>query len=142
MFTGEYEHSIDTKGRIIVPAKYREGLGEEFVVTLGLDGCLFVYPNSEWEAFVEKLKNLPGNKEGRQLQRYFLAGAASCEMDKQGRVLIPQKLRDAAGLMKDIVFVGVISKLEIWSKDRWEANNVYENMDEIAEHMSEFDLRF
>lgn len=142
MFTGEYEHSIDTKGRIIVPAKYREELGEEFVVTLGLDGCLFVYPNNEWEAFVEKLKNLPGNKEGRQLQRYFLAGAASCEMDKQGRVLIPQKLRDAAGLSKDIVFVGVISKLEIWSKDRWEANNVYENMDEIAEHMSEFDLKF
>lgn len=142
MFTGEYEHSIDAKGRIIVPAKYREGLGEEFTVTLGLDGCLFVYPDKEWESFVEKLKNLPGNKEGRQLQRYFLAGAASCEMDKQGRILIPQKLRDAAGLTKDIVFVGVISKLEIWSKEKWEANNIYENMDEIAEHMSEYDLKF
>ena len=142
MFTGEYEHSIDAKGRIIVPAKYRDGLGESFTVTLGLDGCLFVYPDKEWESFVEKLKNLPGNKEGRQLQRYFLAGAASCEMDKQGRILIPQKLRDAAGLTKDIVFVGVISKLEIWSKEKWEANNIYENMDEIAEHMSEYDLKF
>ena len=142
MFTGEYEHSIDAKGRIIVPAKYRDGLGENFTVTLGLDGCLFVYPDKEWESFVEKLKNLPGNKEGRQLQRYFLAGAASCEMDKQGRILIPQKLRDAAGLTKDIVFVGVISKLEIWSKEKWEANNIYENMDEIAEHMSEYDLKF
>lgn len=142
MFTGEYEHSIDTKGRIIVPAKYREDLGEEFTVTLGLDGCLFVYPKQEWEGFVEKLKNLPGNKEGRQLQRYFLAGAASCEMDKQGRILIPQKLRDAAGLTRDIVFVGVITKLEIWSREKWEANNIYENMDEIAEHMSEYDLKF
>lgn len=142
MFTGEYEHSIDTKGRIIVPAKYREDLGEEFTVTLGLDGCLFVYPKTEWEGFVEKLKNLPGSKEGRQLQRYFLAGAAACEMDKQGRILIPQKLRDAAGLTRDIVFVGVISKLEIWSKERWEANNIYENMDEIAEHMSAYDLKF
>lgn len=142
MFTGEYEHSIDNKGRIIVPAKYREELGEEFTVTLGLDGCLFVYPKKEWESFVEKLKNLPGNKEGRQLQRYFLAGAAACEMDKQGRILIPQKLRDAAGLTKDIVFVGVITKLELWSKEKWEANNIYENMDEIAEHMSEFDLKF
>ena len=142
MFTGEYEHSIDAKGRIIVPAKCRDELGESFTVTLGLDGCLFVYPDKEWESFVEKLKNLPGNKEGRQLQRYFLAGAASCEMDKQGRILIPQKLRDAAGLTKDIVFVGVISKLEIWSKEKWEANNIYENMDEIAEHMSVYDLRF
>jgi len=142
MFTGEYEHSIDTKGRIIVPAKYREDLGEEFTVTLGLDGCLFVYPKTEWESFVEKLKNLPGSKEGRQLQRYFLAGAATCEMDKQGRILIPQKLRDAAGLTRDIVFVGVITKLEIWSKERWEANNIYENMDEIAEHMSAYDLKF
>jgi len=142
MFTGEYEHSIDTKGRIIVPAKYREDLGEEFTVTLCLDGCLCVYPKTEWESFVEKLKNLPGSKEGRQLQRYFLAGAATCEMDKQGRILIPQKLRDAAGLTRDIVFVGVITKLEIWSKERWEANNIYENMDEIAEHMSAYDLKF
>lgn len=142
MFMGEYNHSIDTKGRIIVPAKFRESLGEEFVVTLGLDGCLFVYPNNEWENFVKELKNLPGNKEARQLQRYFMAGAASLEVDKQGRILIPSKLREAVGLEKDVVFVGVLNKIEIWSKGRWEANNSFDNMDDIAENMSNFGLSF
>lgn len=142
MFMGEYNHSIDAKGRIIVPAKFRETLGDEFVVTLGLDGCLFVYPNEEWLNFVSELKNLPGSKEARQLQRYFMAGAASCEVDKQGRILIPTKLRIQAGLEKEVVFVGVLSKIEIWSKERWEENNTYDNMDEIAEHMSEFGLSF
>lgn len=142
MFMGEYNHSIDAKGRVIVPAKFRETLGDEFVVTLGLDGCLFVYPNEEWLNFVSELKNLPGSKEARQLQRYFMAGAASCEVDKQGRILIPTKLRVQAGLEKEVVFVGVLSKIEIWSKERWEANNTYDNMDEIAEHMSEFGLSF
>lgn len=142
MFMGEYNHTVDTKGRIIVPAKYREELGEKFVVTLGLDGCLFVYPDEEWQNFVRELKNLPGSKEARQLQRYFLAGAASCEVDKQGRILIPAKLREHAGLTKDIVFVGVLSKIEIWSKERWESSNTYDNMEEIAEHMSQFGLGF
>lgn len=142
MFMGEYNHTIDAKGRVIVPAKFRETLGDEFVVTLGLDGCLFVYPDEEWKNFVSELKNLPGSKEARQLQRYFMAGAASCEVDKQGRILIPSKLREQAGLEKEVVFVGVLSKIEIWSKKRWEANNTYDNMDEIAEHMSEFGLSF
>lgn len=139
---GEYNHTIDTKGRIIIPSKFRETLGDEFVVTLGLDGCLFVYPNEEWINFVTQLKNLPGSKEARQLQRYFMAGAATCEVDKQGRILIPNKLREQAGLDKDIVFVGVLSKIEIWSKDKWESNNDYDDMDQIAEHMSEFGLSF
>jgi len=139
---GEYDHSIDTKGRIIVPAKFRESLGEEFVVTQGLDGCLFVYPNSEWDNFVTELKNLPGNKEARQLQRYFMAGAANLDVDKQGRILIPSKLRESAGLEKDVVFVGVLSKIEIWSKERWESNNSFDNMDDIAENMSSFGLSF
>ncbi|MDF2587447.1 MAG: MraZ protein [Anaerocolumna sp.] len=139
---GEYNHTIDDKGRIIVPSKFRESLGEEFVVTQGLDGCLFVYPNEEWMNFVNQLKTLPGTKEARQLQRYFMAGAASCEVDKQGRILIPNKLRESAGLEKDIVFVGVLSKIEIWSKERWANNNNYEDMDQIAEHMSEFGLSF
>ena len=91
---------------------------------------------------MEGLKKLPGNKEARQLQRYFMAGAAQCEVDKQGRILIPQKLRVQAGLLKDVVFVGVLSKIEIWSKERWEENDGYDNMDEIAEHMSEFGLSF
>lgn len=142
MFMGEYDHSIDSKGRIIVPAKFRESLGEEFVVTKGLDGCLFVYPINEWENFVSELRNLPGNKEARQLQRYFMAGAASLEVDKQGRILIPAKLREAAGLEKDVVFVGVLSKIEIWSKDRWQDNDTFDNMDDIAEHMSSFGLGF
>lgn len=142
MFMGEYNHSIDAKGRVIVPAKFREELGEEFVVTLGLDGCLFVYPDNEWQSFVAKLKELPGNKEARQLQRYFMAGAATCEVDKQGRILLPAKLREQAALEKEIVFVGVVGKIEIWSKERWDANNNYDNMDEVAEHMSDLGISF
>lgn len=142
MFMGEYNHSIDAKGRVIVPAKFREELGEEFVVTLGLDGCLFVYPDEEWQSFVGKLKELPGNKEARQLQRYFMAGAATCEVDKQGRILLPAKLREQAALEKEIVFVGVVGKIEIWSKERWDTNNTYDNMDEIAEHMSDLGISF
>jgi MraZ protein len=139
---GEYNHTIDAKGRIIIPSKFREALGDNFVVTLGLDGCLFVYPNEEWMNFVAQLKSLPGSKEARQMQRYFMAGAADCEVDKQGRILIPNKLREQAGLEKDIVFVGVLSKIEIWSKEKWDSNNDYEDMDQIAEHMSEFGLSF
>lgn len=142
MFMGEYNHTIDAKGRIIVPAKLREELGDEFVVTLGLDGCLFVYPNTEWLNFVEKLKNLPGNREARQLQRYFLAGAVSCELDKQGRILIPGKLREHAQLEKDVVFVGVLGKIEIWSKERWNANNDFGDVDAIAEDMSDLGISF
>lgn len=142
MFMGTFEHGLDAKGRVIIPAKLRDNLGESFVVTFGLDGCLFAYPMEEWEDFANQLKALPGTKEARKLQRYFLAGAASCEVDKQGRTLIPANLRDKAGLVKDIVFVGVLQKIEIWSKERWEENDDYGNVDEIAEHMSEFGLSF
>ncbi|NLP34381.1 MAG: division/cell wall cluster transcriptional repressor MraZ [Clostridiales bacterium] len=142
MFMGEFNHSVDAKGRIIIPSKFREDLGEEFVLTLGLDGCLFAYPYSEWELFVEKLKTLPGTKEARQLQRYFMAGAAACEADKQGRILIPAKLRESAGLEKDIVFIGVLNKIEIWSKERWDENNDFEDVDAIAERMSEYGISF
>lgn len=142
MFMGEFDHTIDAKGRIIIPSKFREDLGEQFVLTLGLDGCLFAYPNDEWQAFVEKLKTLPGTKEARKLQRYFMAGAAACEVDKQGRILIPVKLRETAALDKDIVFVGVLNKIEIWSKGRWDENNDYDDVDAIAEHMSEYGISF
>lgn len=142
MFMGEYNHTIDAKGRIIVPSKFRETLGDTFVLTLGLDGCLFVYPNDEWKGFLTKLNGLPGSKEARQLQRYFLAGATECEIDKQGRILIPTKLRTAAGLDKEVVFVGVLSKIELWSKERWEENNIYDDMDAVAEHMSDFGISF
>lgn len=142
MFMGEYSHSLDEKGRIIVPSKFRESLGDRFVVTLGLDGCLFGYPLDKWEEFVEKLKQLPGNKEGRQLQRYFLACATECETDKQGRTLIPAKLRENASIEKEIVFVGVLDKIEIWSKEKWENSSKFGSMDEAVEHMSTFGLNF
>ncbi len=142
MFMGEYEHSIDAKGRIIVPAKFREDLGEEFVVTLGLDGCLFAYPKNEWQTFASELGKLPGTKEARQLQRYFFGKAAACEADKQGRILIPAVLRECAGLEKDIVFVGVLNKIEIWSKERWDNNNDFDDVDTIAEHMTQFGISF
>lgn len=142
MFMGEFNHTIDAKGRIIMPSKFREDLGENFVITQGLDGCLFVYPQEEWKAFAEGLAKLPGTKEARQLQRYFFAMAAACETDKQGRILIPAKLRESAGLEKDIVFVGVLNKIEIWSKERWENNNDYKDMDAIAEHMSQYGINF
>ncbi len=140
MFMGEYNHTIDAKGRLIVPAKFREALGDEFVVTKGLDGCLFVYSNSEWNAFEEKLRTLPlTNKNARQFTRFFLAGAAACEVDKQGRILLPQVLREFAKLEKDVVLVGVASRIEIWSKEVWEESvNTYDtDMDEVAENMED-----
>ena len=138
MFMGEYNHTIDAKGRLIVPAKFREILGDNFIVTKGFDGCLFVYPNDEWTRFEEKLKSLPlTNKNARQFTRFFLAGAAACEVDKQGRILLPQVLREFASLEKDVVLVGVASRIEIWSRERWdESMNTYDgDMDEVAENM-------
>ena len=106
MFMGEYNHTIDAKGRLIVPSKFREALGDTFVVTKGLDGCLFVYDNEEWQAFEEKLRSLPiTNKEARQFARFFLAGAAEVEVDKQGRILVPNILREFAQISKDVVLI-------------------------------------
>ena len=138
MFMGEYNHTIDGKGRVIVPAKFRDALGDGFVVTKGLDGCLFVYPPDAWQAFEEKLQSLPlTNKNSRQFARFFLAGAASCEVDKQGRILLPQVLREFAGLEKEVVMVGVANRVEIWSKERWKEciDSYDDDMDEVAENM-------
>lgn len=141
MFMGEYNHTVDAKGRVFVPSRFRETLGDEFVVTKGLDGCLFVYDNNEWAAFEEKLKALPiTNKDARQFVRFFLAGAAGVEVDKQGRILLPLSLREFAALAKDVVLIGVGSRIEIWSKERWEGTASYEDMDEIAEHMADLGL--
>lgn len=138
---GEYNHTIDAKGRLIIPSKFRETLGDEFVVTKGLDGCLFVYDNKEWSAFEEKLKSLPlTNKDARQFVRFFLAGATLAEVDKQGRILVPANLREFAGLEKEVVLVGVASRVEIWSKTRWEDAASYDDVEEIAEHMAELGL--
>lgn len=140
MFKGEYSHSVDAKGRIIMPAKFREILGDMFVVTKGLDGCLFVYPNKEWENIENKFREIPlTTKDARKFSRFFFAGAADCEVDKQGRVLIPSVLREFAGLNKEVVLVGVLNRIEIWSKERW-LENEYDDMDEIAEHMAALGL--
>lgn len=141
MFMGEYNHTIDAKGRLIIPSKFREIPGDAFVVTKGLDGCLFVYDNEEWKRFEEKLRSLPiTNKEARQFVRFFLAGATEAEVDKQGRILIPNVLREFAEITKDVVLVGVGSRIEIWSRERFEETASFEDMDEIAEHMAELGL--
>ena len=141
MFMGEYNHTVDTKGRLIVPSKFREQLGDEFVVTKGLDGCLFVYSKSEWENIEEKFRNVPPTtKDARKFARFFFAGAASCEVDKQGRILLPVVLREYAGIEKDVVSVGVVNRVEIWDKDKWQESNSYDDMDEIAEHMADLGL--
>ncbi len=139
LLIGEYEHSIDTKGRLIMPSKLKEDIGEKFVVTKGLDGCLFVYSQTEWKTFEDKLRAFPlTNKDARALVRFFLAGAMECEIDKQGRFLIPGNLREFAGLEKEVVVIGVLDKIEIWSKDKWLKYSEEENssVDEIAEKMS------
>ena len=143
MFMGEYRHTVDPKGRLIVPSKFRELLGTEFVVTRGLDGCLFVFPMKEWENYEEKLKQLPmTNKNARSFVRFLTAGATSCEFDKQGRVLIPATLRKFAGIEKDVVLAGLLNRIEIWSEEKWNENNNYEeiDMDEIAGQLTELGL--
>ena len=141
MFMGEYNHTIDAKGRLIIPSKFRELLGEEFVLTRGLDGCLYIYPMDEWAAFEEKLRALPlTNKNARTFSRFFVAGATSCELDKQGRILVPATLREFAGLEKDVVLTGNINRIEIWSKEKWNENSNYDDMDAIAESMEEMGI--
>ena len=118
---GEYLHTIDAKGRLILPAKFRDALGDVFVVTKGLDKCLFVYGKDEWAILEEKLKQLPLAKaEARAFVRFFFAGAAEVECDKQGRVLVPANLRDYALLDKDVIILGVSNRVEIWSKASWD----------------------
>lgn len=139
MLIGEYEHSLDVKGRLIMPAKLREDMGEKFIVTKGLDGCLFCFSQNEWNNFEEKLKSLPlTNKNARDFVRFFLSGATECEIDKQGRFLISSNLREYAQLEKDAVIIGVATRLEIWNKTNWNAYNSDDNIsaDEIAENMT------
>lgn len=143
MFMGEYSHTIDAKGRVIVPARFREELGEGSVITKGLDGCLFVYPKEEWQKFEEKLRQLPLNQQNaRKITRFFLAGATGCEIDKQGRVLLPAVLREFAELEKDVVMVGIMNRVEIWSKDRWNEANRFDDMEEVAEQMNDLGMLF
>jgi len=136
---GEYEHSLDVKGRLIMPAKLREDMGEKFIITKGLDGCLFGFSQNEWLSFEEKLKTLPlTNKNARDFVRFFLSGAIECEIDKQGRFLIASNLREYANMEKDVVIIGVGTRLEIWNKEKWKNYTSDENIsaDEIAENMT------
>ncbi len=136
MLIGEYEHSLDVKGRIIMPAKFRDDIGDKFIVTKGLDGCLFAFSKEEWTKFEEKLSILPiSNKDARAFTRFFFAGAIDCELDKQGRFLISSNLREFAGFTKDVVIVGMNSRIEIWSKEKWEDCNDNLSADDIAEKM-------
>ena len=140
MLIGEYEHSLDVKGRLIMPAKLREDMGEKFIITKGLDGCLFGFSQNEWTNFEEKLKTLPlTNKNARDFVRFFLSGAIECELDKQGRFLIASNLREYANMEKDVAIIGVGTRLEIWDREKWKAYNSDENIsaDEIAENMIE-----
>ena len=139
MLIGEYEHSLDVKGRLIMPSKIREDIGEKFIITKGLDRCLFGFSKNEWNNFEEKLKTLPlTNKNARDFVRFFLSGAIECEIDKQGRFLIASNLREYAELEKEAVITGVGTRIEIWNKDKWKAYNSEENLsaDQIAENMA------
>ena len=138
MFMGEYHHSLDSKGRLIIPPKFREELGVGAVITRGLDNCLFLFPAEEWEALETKLKTLPLTKGGaRQFVRFLFSGATECEMDKQGRINLPANLREFASIEKDAVVIGVSSRIEIWSKENWETyvSAAEESFEDIAENI-------
>lgn len=143
MFIGEFQHTIDSKGRLFIPARFREGLGDKFILTKGLDGCLFVYPPSEWTAIEQKMRSLPFTKaDARAFVRFFFSGATECEVDKQGRILIPASLRVYAGLEKETMIIGISSRVEIWARQRWEeySNEASASAELLAEKIEEFNL--
>ncbi|MFT8888480.1 division/cell wall cluster transcriptional repressor MraZ [Ethanoligenens sp.] len=119
MLIGEYQHNIDAKGRVFMPARLREDLGERFILCKGLDNCLFVYSATEWSALEARIRALPLSK-GRQLQRFFFSGACDVEADKQGRIVLPANLRTYAGLERDVMIIGASTRVEIWDSKRWE----------------------
>ena len=138
MLIGEYHHNIDEKGRLIIPAKFREEIGNSFVVTKGLDGCLFVYSLVEWEKIVNKLKTLPfTKKDSRVFSRFFLASATVCEFDRQGRINLMNSLTLYAGLKKECAIIGVNDRLEIWALDCYDnlMQDSFDKLDEIAENL-------
>ena len=143
MLMGEYVHSIDAKGRIILPADFREELGEHFVITKGLDNCLFVYDEEEWNNLSQKLRQLPLSKpEARAFVRFFFAGARTLEFDRQGRFLVPGNLRSYAMLEKDVVLIGVSNRIEVWSKTEWTRYNdtVNPTVTQIAETLADLGI--
>ena len=143
MFMGEYNHSIDAKGRLIIPSKFRDTLGDEFVVTKGLEGCLFVFEKYDFETFMDKL-NEKSDLEAkvRKIKRFFISGAQEMEPDKQGRKLVPPVLREYAGLEKEVVFAGVGGHIEIWDKAKWEDVTSFDDINDIAEELSNIGISF
>lgn len=142
-FMGEYQHNIDQKGRLIIPSKFREALGDIFVLTRGLDNCLFIYTQSEWETLEEKISKLPlTRKDARRFSRFFFSGAVECEVDKQGRVNIPGALRDYSKLEKECIVTGISNRIEIWSKEIWEDYNEEseELIEESLENLGDIDI--
>lgn len=143
MFLGEFQHSLDAKGRIILPAKFRDALADGLVVTKGMEKCLFIFSRSEWPQLQTKVQSLPlAKRDARKFSRFFFGGATEEELDKQGRVLIPEHLRQYAELDRDVVIVGVSNRLEIWDKSNWikyveEAESSYV---EIAEELTDLGL--
>ena len=138
MFIGEFHHSIDDKGRIIIPSKFREKLGNQFIITRGIDNCLFVYSNDDWMKITNKLSSLPFTKrDARIFNRFFLSGATDVELDKQGRVNISSPLISYANLTKDCVIIGTGDRLEIWAEESWNSffNSTKDNMSDIAENL-------
>lgn len=138
MLIGEYNHNIDSKGRLILPSKFRTELGDRFIVTKGFDGCLYGYSVEEWKAIEEKIKTLPlvTGKDARNFTRFFFSSAIECEIDSQGRILISQNLREFAQLQKEVVIIGVSSRIEIWSKEKWDEYNESQDSEDIAEKMT------
>ena len=142
MFYGEYEHTIDKKGRLIIPSKFRESFKEydveKLYITRGLDKCLFVFTESEWKSQESKLKSISFTKsDSRKFSRMYFAGASQLECDKQGRILIPKYLKDYAAIKRDVMIVGVSNRIEIWSKDDWQHyyNGAKESFEDIAEKL-------
>ena len=144
MLIGEYHHNIDEKGRLIIPSKFRDEIGKEFIVTRGLDGCLFIYSKGQWEKIVTKLQTLPfTKKDARTFNRFFLSSATVCEFDKQGRINIPSNLINYASIQKECTIIGVNDRLEVWASDKF-SSLIEENtaaIDEVAENLFEgFDI--
>lgn len=139
MLIGEYHHAVDSKNRMIIPSKFREELNDSFILTKGLDGCLYIYTTDEWKVLEDKLKKLPlTNKNARAFVRFFFSGANEINIDKQGRALIPQNLIEYASIKKEIVSIGVSTRIEIWSDEKWKEYNESDiDMDKIAESMDE-----
>ncbi len=138
MFLGEYEHSLDAKARITIPSKFREELGDKFIATKGLDNCIFLYPLQEWQEIEQKLSKLPLTRaDVRSFVRFFFSGAAELEIDKQGRTVVPSNLRDYSEIEKDVVIIGVGSRIEVWSAGKWENYNnmASSSYEEIAESL-------